>query len=163
MLNQILNGALQGIGKIFIPAISLSIGVLIKIILNIILIPISSEKFIFGGVNGAAFATVICHIIAFLISFVILKRTIKLRLDFYNVLFKPIIATIFMIISLCFFYEILKGIIIEKMATILSILVAGIVYILFIILLKIFGEEEIFLLPYGKKILNIMEKIGIHY
>ena len=151
MLSQILNGALQGIGKIFIPAISLFIGVLIKTILNSLLVPISNDKFIFCGVNGAAFATVICHIIAFSISFLILKRTIKLRLDFYKILFKPIIATIIMIIALYFLNEFLKCIIIEKLATILSILMAIVVYFLAIIFLKIFGKEEIFLLPQGKK------------
>ena len=163
MLSQILNGALQGIGKIFIPAISLSIGVLVKTILNIILIPISSEKFILGGVNGAAFATVICHIIAFFISFFVLRKKLKLKLDVHKILFKPIIATIFMIAALYFTNKILKCIIIEKLATILSILIAIIVYILAIVFLKIFGKNEILLLPYGEKILNLMEKIGIQY
>ena len=57
---------------------------------------------------------------------------------------------------------ILKGIIIENMATILSIIIAVIIYILAISCLKIFSKEEIFLLPYGEKIFKIMEKIGIY-
>ena len=163
MLSQIINGALQGIGKTFVPAISLFIGVIVKTILNILLIPISSEIFIFGGVNGAAFATVVCHFISFTISFLVLRKNINLKIKANKILVKPILATICMIIVLYFSNEILKSIIIEKLATILSILIAIIVYILIIIFLKIFGKEEIIILPYGEKILKLMEKIGIHY
>lgn len=162
MLGQIVNGALQGIGKIFIPAISLSIGVIIKIILNIILVPISNEAFFLGGVNGAAFATVVCHIVAFSISFCVLKKKINLKLKINKLLIKPLLATFIMAICLYYSNEILKGIIIENMATILSIIIAVIIYILAISCLKIFSKEEIFLLPYGEKIFKIMEKIGIY-
>lgn len=161
-LCQTVNGALQGMGKIFIPAVSLSIGVMVKIILNIILVPISNEKFFLGGVNGAAFATVVCHIVAFSISFYILKRKTKIKLRIDKNLIKPIIATIIMAIALYFSYEGLKCIIIEKVATILSIIIAVIIYIVAIIILKIFSKEEIFLIPYGKKLVKIMEKIGIY-
>ena len=154
---------MQGIGKIFVPAISLFIGVIVKTILNILLIPISSEIFIFGGVNGATFATVICHFISFTISFLVLRKNINLKINTNKIIVKPILASFCMIMVLYFLNEILKSIIIEKMATILSILIAIIIYILIIIFLKIFEKEEIIVLPYGEKILKLMEKIGIHY
>lgn len=162
MLCQTVNGALQGIGKVLVPAISLSIGVSIKIILNIILIPISSNEFFLGGINGAAFATVICHIIAFTISFSVLKMKINLKLNINKIIIKPLIATFIMVIGLYYSNEILKCIINENMATILSIISSIVIYILAIIGLKIFSREEIILLPFGDKLLKIMEKIGIY-
>ena len=47
---------------------------LAKLILNIILVPIPSI-----GVNGAAIASVVCHLVAFIISIIVLKRTIKIN------------------------------------------------------------------------------------
>ena len=40
ILDQTINGALQGYGKLRIPAISLGIGVIVKLIMNLILVPI---------------------------------------------------------------------------------------------------------------------------
>ena len=162
VLGQTVNASLQGIGKIFVPAISLSIGVIIKILLNIILIPIPPEKCLFGGAEGAALATVICHIISFTISFCVLKRKIKFKLDIFKFGVKPIIATFMMGACSYYSYIILKCIIIEKMATILAILIAVVVYFLSVISLKIFSKHEIFMIPFGEKIYKLLEKIGIY-
>ena len=37
VLNQTINGALQGFGKVMVPAIALGIGVVIKFILNMVI------------------------------------------------------------------------------------------------------------------------------
>jgi len=158
MLGQTVNASLQGIGKIFVPAISLSIGVVVKILLNIILIPIPPEKCLIGGVQGAAFATIICYVIAFSISFFVLKRNIKIKLNIFQLCFKPIIATFMMGVCSYYSYVLLKGIIMEKMATILAIIIAVLIYWLSIIVLKIFSKNEILMLPFGEKMLNLFKK-----
>ncbi len=94
VLAQTINGALQGLGRIFIPAVALGTGVLTKLILNLILVPIPSI-----GVNGAAFSSVVCHIISFSIGFYVLRKSIKLDLGFMKFVFKPILATFIM--SVC--------------------------------------------------------------
>ena len=63
-LEQTINGALQGLGKLKVPVIALSIGVSIKLILNLILVKVNPDSFVLGGVAGAAFATVMCHVIS---------------------------------------------------------------------------------------------------
>lgn len=157
VLEQTVNGALQGIGKIMTPAIALLIGVIFKLILNIILIPIP-----YIGTVGAAFGTVVCHAIAFLIGFNVLRKNIKLNLKISKFIFKPLIAVLIMSICSYSIYIITKSIIIEKIATIISILIGGIIYIFSIFLLEIFTQEEIFRLPYGKKIYKILKKIKIY-
>lgn len=113
-LEQTVNGALQGIGKAFVPAFALSFGVATKIILNLILVSIPPETCVIGGAAGAAFATTVCHIIAFFIGFKILRKNIKLTINFTKFIIKPIIATVMMgICSFCI-YNYLSGIIIEK-------------------------------------------------
>ena len=65
-LAQTINGALQGIGKVKIPAIALGCGVLTKLITNIILIP---KEGIYE--NGAAIGSVLCHIVSFTIVYTV--------------------------------------------------------------------------------------------
>ncbi|MBR2786556.1 MAG: oligosaccharide flippase family protein [Clostridia bacterium] len=158
-MEQTINGALQGLGKVTIPAIALSIGVLTKFILNIILIP---NTHLLGGAAGAAFATDVCHIIAFGIVFTVLRRTIDLKMSFSKMVIKPILASVMMGIVSYGTYILLNGIIAPKMATIIAIIVAGIVYVLSILVLRIFNEEDILMLPFGQKIYAILVKIGIY-
>ncbi len=48
VLEQTISGTLQGLGKSIVPAIALSVGVAIKLVLNLILVPINPDKFILG-------------------------------------------------------------------------------------------------------------------
>lgn len=157
VLEQTVNGALQGLGKIMTPTIALLIGVAVKFILNLVLVPIEGI-----GAAGAAFATVACHTIAFFIGFKVLRKNMKLDLTFSKFILKPILATSMMGICSYAVYLLSVGIITGKLATIIAILVAVLVYGLAVIALKIFTKEEIFMIPYGNKLYKILEKLGIY-
>ena len=157
ILDQTINGALQGYGKLMIPTISLGIGVFVKFILNITLIPNPNI-----GVYGAAWGSVACHVVAFCIAFTALCKNIKLNLTFSKFIIKPIIATTVMAICSYFAYLALDGIIIERLATIIAILVAIIIYVLMVLILKIFTKEEFKMMPAGDKIVKILEKFKIY-
>ena len=132
-------------------------GVIVKLILNLILVPIPEI-----GVNGAAWASVACHVVAFSISIVCLKKAFKLKLPMNKFVIKPVIATIIMGICSYFIYLVLSGIIAEKLATILAIIFAVIIYGLAIIALKVFTKEEIRMIPAGDKICSILTKLKIY-
>lgn len=157
ILDQTINGALQGYGKLMIPTISLAIGVFVKFILNLVLIPIPSI-----GVYGAAIGSVACHMVAFTIAINALRKNIKLDLTFSKFVIKPILATTIMGIYSYFIYSTLSGIIVERLATIIAIVVAVIIYILAVIILKIFTKEELKMMPLGDKITTFLEKIKIY-
>lgn len=157
ILDQTINGALQGYGKLKIPAISLGVGVIVKLILNLILVPIP-----YIGVKGAAWASVACHAVAFTIAFKSLRKNIELKLPMSKFVIKPIVATAMMGICSYYVYSILAGIISPNVATIVSIMLAGIVYILALVTLKIFTEEEINMLPGGEKIIVMLKKMKIY-
>ena len=158
VLTQTTIGALQGLGKVKAPAYICFIGVIVKLILNLILVPNSKI-----GVNGAAIASVVNNIISFILTFIILRRTIKLSLKFNQFIIKPIILTFVMCVCSYWLYTYLICIISSKLATILVILVAVIIYLIMVIILKIFNEEEIVMIPYGIKIYKILKKVGIYY
>lgn len=132
-------------------------GVIVKLILNLILVPIESI-----GVKGAAIGSVACHLVAFTISRIALRKYIKLNLGFSKFVVKPIFATLIMGICSYFIYLNIFGIIGGKLATIIAIGVAVIIYVLAIIALKVFTKEEIQMLPQGNKIVKILEKIKIY-
>ena len=88
ILDQTINAVLQGYGKLMLPTVALGIGVIVKFILNITLIP--NPKF---GIYGAAIGSVACHAVAFYIVMTSLRKTVKLKLTFRKFVIKPIIAT----------------------------------------------------------------------
>lgn len=157
ILDQTINGALQGFGKLIIPTISLTTGVFVKFIFNITLIKIPSI-----GVYGAAWGSVACHLVAFCIVFTMLRKNIKLNLTFSKFVIKPVIATAIMGICSYFIYLALKGIIIERLATIIALFVAVVIYTLAIVVLKIFTKDEFKMMPAGDKIVKFLEKIKIY-
>ena len=130
---------------------------MVKLILNLVLVPIPAI-----GVNGAAIASVACHMVAFIISIIALNKTIKLNLEFKRFVIKPIIATLMMGICSYFVYMILLGIIRQKLATIIAIIFAMVIYAISVVALKILSKEEIFMIPYGQKIYKVLEKLGIY-
>lgn len=157
MLEQTVNGALQGLGKIMTPTIALLIGVALKFILNLVLVPIP-----WIGASGAAFATAACHAVAFFIGFNVLRANMKLDLTFSKFIAKPVIATTFMGICSYAVYFILTSINVGKLATIIAMLIAILIYCLSVIRLKIFTKEEMCMIPYGQKLYKILEKFGIY-
>ena len=157
VLNQTINGALQGLGKIFIPAMSLGIGALTKLILNLVLIRIPEI-----GINGAAIGSVSCHLVATCIGFTILRKNIKLETNFTQFILKPVAATgIMALMTLMSENILIKFIDSSRVVTLLAIATAIISYFLAVIKLKIFEREDYHMLPFGDKIYKVLVKLKL--
>ena len=157
ILDQTINGALQGFGKVMIPATALGIGCIVKLILNIILLKIP-----FFNVYGAAIGSIACHAVAFAIVFNVLKKYVKLDLPLGKFVIKPVIATGIMSVCSYTLCVILKGIIPGNTATLIAMAFAVIVYIAAVLALKIYNREDIYMLPKGEKIYKFLEKKKIY-
>ena len=158
ILDQTINGVLQGYGKLMIPTISLGTGVIVKLILNVTLIP--NENI---GVYGAAIGSVACHVVAFIIAFTSLRKYIKLDLPFKKFVIKPGIAAGIMGVCSYTIYNLLSNTFLHgNKATIISIIFAVIIYLMSVVALKIYSKEDIKMLPKGDKILNILTKMKIY-
>ncbi|MBO5479291.1 MAG: polysaccharide biosynthesis protein [Clostridia bacterium] len=157
VLAQTINGALQGLGKVMVPAIAFTVGVIAKFIINVTLVPIPQI-----GVNGAAIGNIVCNLIACVIGFYVLKKNMDISFKLSKYVIKPVIATAIMSICSYAIYLLLLKIISLKIAAIIAILLAIVIYALAIISLKIFTKEEIYMIPYGQKIYKILVKIGIY-
>ena len=85
-----------------------------------------------------------------------------MKLPFKKFVLKPVIATVIMAICSYFMYSVLVGIIAEKLATILAIVFAVIIYALAVVALKVFTKEEVQMMPAGDKICSILTKLKIY-
>lgn len=135
---QTINGILQGIGEVKTPSVALSAGIICKFICNVTLIKNQNI-----GILGAIIGNIVCNSVAVIIGFIVLKKKIKIKFDFKNMLFKPIIATCIMAISSIIMYKYLKCIIIDKMATILSLIIAVIIYGILVVILRVFNIDDL--------------------
>ena len=140
-------------GRVNVPVIAFAIGAIIKLIFNLILIPIKSI-----GANGAIISSILSHFASFIICFISLKKNINIDFKIDKFLIKPVICSIIMATTSYILYNKLNISMEQNIAFICSLLIGIIVYIILIFLLKILSEEEIFMIPYGQKIYKMVRK-----
>ena len=161
MLGQNINSVLHGLGKTMIPTVALGIGSTVKLLLNTILVKINPDEFILGGTAGAAVATVVCQILICLMEFKILKKSISLDWGIRDFV-KPLIATGMMGVCLWFFYQTFLGIFSRNVSILLAVLLSVLIYMLLLLVLKVFSEREIKMLPAGEVIYRLMKTLKIY-
>ena len=83
-------------------------------------------------------------------------------MKFTKCVIKPLVATLIMGICSYYIYLLIKGIISVRIATIIAIIVAIIIYTLSLLALKVLDKEEMNMIPYGTKIVKILEIVGIY-
>ena len=161
-LAQTVNGSLQGIGKVFVPAIGIAVGCVLKLILNITLIRIPSVN-----IYGAAISSIICQISSFLVSFLVMRKYIDIKLTPVKYVVKPLAASAIMGASAIGIY---KGVILftgagfkgNAIALLAAICAAVIVYAVLVVVMKILSDDEIILLPSGAKLYRLLQKTGLY-
>lgn len=161
MISQNVTAVLHGMGKTVLTIGVLIIGVIIKVIFNTILLDLDPNKFIFGGIKGAAIANTISCIVTAILEFIIMKKYINIRIKISRFI-KTIISTIIMLIFLMFSYNILICMFSIKVSILLSILLSVAVYIIFLIILRTFSSEEIRMLPKGDYFYKVLKILKIY-
>ena len=162
-LTQTLTGALQGIGKVYVPAIGILAGCVCKVVLNLTLIRIPSIN-----IYGAAISSIVCQLVAFLVNFFVLIRYIPLRFTFMKYVAKPLIAGMIMGGAAFISYRLLfslmggSGYIANLAASLIAIVIAAAVYVILILALKIMSKNDILLLPAGDKVYRAVRKLGFY-
>lgn len=135
---QTINGILQGIGKVNVPAIAFGIGMIIKFLCNIFLIP---NKNI--GIYGAIIGNILCNVVALTISLIVLIKTLNMKMNLRETILKPILATICMNFISIIIYNRLKCINIGLLAIIVTLIVSYLIYLILIIILRIYPIGKI--------------------
>lgn len=161
-LAQTVNGSLQGIGKVFVPAMGIAVGCVIKVILNLLLIRIPEIN-----IYGAAISSILCQISSFLVSFLVMRKYIDIRLTPMKYILKPTAASVIMGIFALAVYKLITlftgtGMLGNAIGLLASIICAVVIYAVLVIGFKILEKDEILLLPSGAKLYKLLNKIGIY-
>lgn len=144
---------LQAIGRMDVPLKLLTIGMVIKIVINYILVGIPAVN-----IQGANIGSIVCYAFVTITAIFILCRETKIIPDFVSIFVKPLLAAIVCGVSAylseMFFDLFLR----QKLATIAAVIVAIIVYVIALFLFKAIKREDILQMPKGNKIVKILEK-----
>lgn len=146
-ITQTIGGVLQGLQRVKETVIAVAIGSVVKLIFNMILLPIEELN-----IKGAIISTIISNIVIFSINLYYLRKYIKIRFNIPKFIIKPFIATSAMIITAWQIYNNFELFGSKNITLIFSLIMGIIVYIIFLILLKILSKDDIHMLPYGNKV-----------
>jgi stage V sporulation protein B len=137
--SQTSTSMLQAIGKIYGPVINLGLGCLTKVIITYSLVVVPEIN-----VFGAAIGSIGGFMIASVLNFRLLKKTLKIRLNYYDILIKPAFAAILMIIAVVFTYMYVYNITVSNgISCLASIAAGGILYSLLILVFGVFKFSDI--------------------
>ena len=147
---------LQGIGKVKLPLILCSIAMAIKILTNFLFVNIVEMN-----ITGAAVGSLVAFTFVCIVGMYLLIRHSKVRPNFVSTILKPLISAALCAVTAYFSYRLFSGFAKNAIATVLSVIAAGIVYIAALLLMKTFSEAEINMLPKGKNIVTILAKLHL--
>lgn len=154
---------LQGLGHVYLPARNLFIGVLVKLALNIILIPI-------WGIVGAALATVLAYMVATIINLLNLRRLIAFKITFRNFFAKPLLAVGAMGLAV---WLTTQGLLIATEGLITSerlyysftaingVVIGALVYAVALLLFGAITRKEFLLIPKLNRLVPVLDKLKI--
>ena len=119
------------------PIISMLFGAVVKLISSTLLIGIPSV-----GIYGAPIGTFLCYLTITLINLYFITKHIQFDM---NIFMKPITASVVCIAAAILVYAVVNSVI-------FAIGIAGIVYVIILILIKGIGKDDIFILRSARKI-----------
>ncbi|MDP4144511.1 MAG: polysaccharide biosynthesis protein [Bacillota bacterium] len=139
VLAQTNTAILQGVGRYRIPVLNLIIACIVKIFVTINLVPIPAFN-----VYGAVIGTVTAYIIAAILNVTAMTRTLKVKINYYDVIIKPAYAAILMTITVVFIYiYVYNNTMSISISCLAAISIGALVYSILIILFGIFSYAQI--------------------
>lgn len=152
-----LTGMLQAIGRQMTPVKNIAVGAVIKIVINYIFVSIPSIN-----IHGAPLGTIGCYAYIFFANFICLVKYSGVMPRLKKTVFVPTLCGALCGAAAWGCHSIVSGLISSsKIATLISIVFAGIVYIISLIITKCVEKDDIFSLPNGEKIVKVLEKFKI--
>ncbi len=121
---------LQSIGKMNAPVKIMLLGVVIKLIGNIILVPIPAVN-----INGAAISTTLCYLIICILSSRVLEKELGTPIRLRKIFLPQIFSGILCAVGAFFAYRMGEFIVSGRLSTVISIIFGVIIYILSIVLM----------------------------
>lgn len=148
-LVQALTAMLQGIGKPFVPVRNLLIGAVIKVMLTYTLVAVPGIN-----IKGAAISTVVVYAIAAVLNLISVMKYTRIRLNFKNILLKPLASAIGMAIVVKLSYGVFNHIIGSRLSTLVAIGIGVVAYALLLLISGSINEDDLALVPKGDRVIK---------
>jgi len=149
------NAMMQAHGDVTTPVVNMIAGGVVKVIINYFLVGIPSLNII-----GAAIGTLICYLLIVTMNIIAMQRKKTIDLRSLKGLLKPLLAAALMGAVAYMANGFLAAYVPEKLACIAAIGVAGVVYAILVLALRVITYDDCMLLPAGEKIAKILRVRG---
>ena len=151
------NSMLQAMGRADIPAKTVVVGGVLKLVLNIALVSIPSLNIV-----GAAYSTLVSQIAMVIISLVSLVRVSRVKVNLKSLFVGPLLCSIFGV-GAAFGAVTIGNAVLHgpgRFTVIVAVLIAVLVYVFFLFFLRVINKNDILMFPKGEKIAQTLEKRG---
>lgn len=150
-LSGALNSMLQAVGRVYAPVKILFVGSLIKLAVNWILISKAEITIL-----GAPWGTLLCYLFITVASASVLMRTVDGDIGLFPMMIKPVIAGLACCAVSLFTLKKAAEILGFRIATGVSVMLGGMVYIVFLVILGGFCDSDLKLLDNNSKLKKLL-------
>ncbi len=147
---------LQAIGRVDLPVKIISLGLLIKIVVNYIFVGIPQVN-----IQGAGIGTLVGYLFIVIVALYYLCKETKVKIGLVSTILKPTFATLICGATAYFSISFFSSTMSNLPSLILSVGLSVLVYFVSVILIGTFTRDEIKLWPKGEKIIKVLEKLHI--
>ena len=144
----------QSVGETGIPVKLMLCGAALKVGLNYILLAVPSIN-----IMAAPLGTVLCYGFILAAGLRLLNTRVGIDLEPGKTLLKPLLCGILCAIAANTSYSLIGRLWNSRLVTLLAVAVGAGFYVIFILYLKIITKKEALMMPNGKKIVKILEKL----
>ena len=145
------NAILQAHGHVAIPMVTLLVGGVIKLVINYFLVRQPEVNIV-----GAPISTLICYGLIALMNLIAMAATIRPTPNLLRVIWKPVLATAAMGVSAYMAYDVVSVRLSNAISCLAAIAAAGVVYLVFVLVLQIITRDDCDLLPKGETIARLL-------
>ena len=165
-LSTPLTNVLQAMGRADIPAKTVAIGAVIKVVSNFIFVGIPELN-----IYGATIGTILCYLFIIIANLYFTMKVSGCRINFLSTIIKPMICatvcalcaygTRMLLVNFLTFGDPSSRLNGANLSTLIAVAVAVVVYAVGMLLIKGFAYDDIVMLPKGKKIAKALEKFHL--
>ena len=147
---------LNGVGRIDLPLKLYSIGMVIKILINYLFVSVVSINIV-----GAALGSLVAYLFVCVVGMYFLIKKAGVVPDFVSTTLKPLIASVVCAATAFIVNWLFRNSRYPSVITLVSVVVAAIVYVILLLVLHTFTESDIRMLPKSKNLVTILAKLHL--
>ena len=154
--SMLLFSVLQALGYAKLPVKHMVIGGCVKLLFNMVLMSIPAVN-----VHGAALASVLCYVVILILELTALVKITGMKFHYSSIFVRPLIASILCGIAAATAFSLCSRVCSIQLSLFTAILAAAIFYLITAVCLKAVEKSDFEMIPGGKKVAKVLEKMGL--